>query len=863
MVIIRTLKNNLYYILSFLAPGVILAIVLFVFGVYPAGTKSLLILDMYNQYVDYFAYFREIFLGDRSLFYTWGKTLGGNFIGFYSYYLSSPLSFITLLFPEKNLTEAILTLNVLKISLSGLTFSILLKYLYNKKDISIVIFSSLYALMSYSVLYSQNIMWLDSLIWLPIIIIGLERIIKGERPTLYVISLSIMFISCYYLSYSMGIFLAIYFFYRISQNGIVIEGRNKIKSFLTFTWSTLLSVGCAAWLLLPTIYALRQGKVSEAYTLPGFEVKFNLYQMVSRLFVGSYENINNLGMPNIYCGILISILVILFFSNNAIEKRDKLLSGIVLLVFIISMTLNLVDIAWHGFQAPNWFPSRYSFMFCFFMILTAYKTWINIESTKPIQLLGAAAIAFSMVFITQQLHYDYLPDNSIFLTYMLLASYIGLLYTMINSQKIDKLILIIVVLLSFGELYYNTTIMIKGLDTQVGFQQKSAYTDFRDTMLPIIQRIEADDAGNYRMEMNFYRSRNEAIAFGYKGITNYTSIYQQAVNNYCGKMGLAQENTRTIYNGDTIWMDSMFGLKYIISKAQINNYYESVFKHKDITVYKNPYALSLGFMVDQDSLKQNYSSPNPYLNQNNLMQKMTDTTDPYFVTIENVRIDSANLVYTQQEGGKLLFSKQKLENEGIVYYTFNAPQDGPIYGFLTSENDEACQLYVNDVSLDITFDAEKNCTIYLGDFKNGEIVQVKFIQTMTTKSVNKAYFASLNVKNLSNAVNLLKKSEFVITDCTDSHLEGTVNVTDKRLLFTSIPSDPGWSISVDGKKVEQQTFDGTFICLELSEGSHKIVMDYISYGIIPGLIVSGFSILLLLLVVYMPKKGAIKLKKAS
>ncbi|MEI6297770.1 MAG: YfhO family protein, partial [bacterium] len=254
------------------------------------------------------------------------------------------------------------------------------------------------------------------------------------------------------------------------------------------------------------------------------------------------------------------------------------------------------------------------------------------------------------------------------------------------------------------------TVMIQGLDNQVSYGNRNEYTDFRNDMKPIIQKIQADDKGNYRMEMTFYRGRNEAIAFGYRGITNYTSIYQQAVNNYCGKMGLAQENTRTIYNGSTVFTDSLFALKYVMSKHPVNEDYPAVFKMNEVTVYSNPYALGFGFMVNEGSLAETYSDPNPYANQDKLILKMTGLLESGFKAIDKVRIDSSNLAYTQIDD-KISFAKLKPKNPGNIYYSFVAPQDGPIYGFLTSDTDEGCKLYVNDVFITDVYDSENKLAV--------------------------------------------------------------------------------------------------------------------------------------------------------
>ena len=847
MNVIKKFKMNMYYILSFFIPGSILLVVFGIFGVFPFGSKSILILDLSGQYVEFFACLREIVLGDRSLLFSWGKTLGGNFIGFYSYYLSSPFSFLTLLFPLKNISEALFFITLLKISFAGLTFSIALNYLFKKKDLSLIIFSSLYALMSYTILYAQNIMWLDSLIWLPIIIIGVEKILKNGRILLLTVSLSVMFISCYYISFPLGIFVFIYLIYRLAQSANLLNGKEITRILLKFTASVGLAVGVSSWLIVPTVYALMQGKISNTYLLPEFEVKFNMYQMLSKLFVGSYENINNLGTPNIYCGLLISILVILFFINKNIDKRDKYLSASIIIFFLMSMTLNLVDIAWHGFQAPNWFPSRYSFLFCFFLLITAYKSWINIHTVSLFQFKIVAMIVFGFAFTTHMIHYKYLPEEAIYLTYTLVATYLICLIMLNRKEKLAGIIIFLILILTVGELYYNTSIMIKGLDKQVGYRERSDYSDFRKKMDPVIQEVQETDNSFYRMEMKFYRGRNEAVGFGYRGISHYSSIYDQAVNNFCGKMGMAQENTRLIYNGATMWTDSLFSVKYIMSKNKINNYYVPISVHGDVTVYENPYALNLGFMIRQNSQERLYDNVNPFVNQNNLIMNMTGIYETSFKDVTNVRIDSQNLVYSQN-GEKLTFTKNRTQEDGIVYYTFKAPYDGPLYSYFTSDIDEDCELFVNDKFVSIIFDAEKQCIMYLGEFKKGEEIKAKFVMKRNVKEVNKTYFATLDMSIFKKMVNSLKQEEFKITKMSDTNIEGTIDVKDKRIFFTSIPYDKGWRISVDGKRINQQKYDGTLTCFPLSAGQHMIKMNYIPIGLMPGIIISLVSVIIVLII---------------
>lgn len=46
--------------------------------------------DASVQYLDFYSYFKDVLSGKNNITYTFSKTLGGNNIGVFSYYLTSP-----------------------------------------------------------------------------------------------------------------------------------------------------------------------------------------------------------------------------------------------------------------------------------------------------------------------------------------------------------------------------------------------------------------------------------------------------------------------------------------------------------------------------------------------------------------------------------------------------------------------------------------------------------------------------------------------------------------------------------------------------------------------------------------------------
>ena len=63
-------------------------------GLYPFGSKTNLLWDEEIQYVDFFAYYRDVLLGKAKLGYSFSKSAGGSLVALFGYYLGSPLNLL-------------------------------------------------------------------------------------------------------------------------------------------------------------------------------------------------------------------------------------------------------------------------------------------------------------------------------------------------------------------------------------------------------------------------------------------------------------------------------------------------------------------------------------------------------------------------------------------------------------------------------------------------------------------------------------------------------------------------------------------------------------------------------------------------
>ena len=102
------------------------------------------------------------------------------------------------------------------------------------------------------------------------------------------------------------------------------------------------------------------------------------------------------------------------------------------------------------------------------------------------------------------------------------------------------------------------------------------------------------------------------------------------------------------------------------------------------------------------------------------------------------------------------------------------------------------------------------------------------------------YFEDYEV--IEKAHKKLEKNQINYTHYSDSHLEGTITVDKDQVIFTSIPYDKDWEITIDGKKVQQTKILGEFMGIDCEEGTHTISLKYKTHYEIPILISIGTAV---------------------
>lgn len=914
------------YVFAFLLPALLTLFAYAKFGIYPFGSESapqgkdgsVLALDLNGQYIYYFEAFRDAFWGDNSFFYSWSRDLSGEFMGIIGYYLASPFTLIIVLLPRTMILESLMIMQLCKIGAAGLTFAVYVRNSKGIKPLQSVIFSTCYAMMSYAVIQLIDPMWLDGIVFLPLIILGVEHFIDDGRKLNYIIPLAVMFIANFYIGYMTAIFVAIYFFYYLffgTERKLKLY--DYIKIFLWFGIATAVVLMLSAFMILPVYNALSLGKFEFSQPDYSLKTQFSPIELVPTLLPDQYYSVNMQGLPEIYCGVITLVLLPLFYMNSKIKFNKKIGYTFMVFALFFSMYIKPVDMLWHGGQTPNWLPYRYSFLMSFVLVSMAATVFAHLDGIKidikKIAVSFGIILGLVLYFDAKQPSFKYITEKFKYVasspyttqeTYggtkyqelwlgtlafgmILAAFYLTAIYFYSNtkSKKVRSGVSIAIVCVLGFELSYNAYDTFKKVDKEVAYSKRTTYYNEIQAGRDVTDAIEKYDSGLYRSEKTFFRTVNDNLAYGMKGISHSSSVMNTKIINFIETMGYSMRSYVTRYDGNTTLSDSLLGIKYVVDKTDsnsslLNKDYKPVFTQKytnnageqnEFTVYQNPDALSIGYMVNKDILNLAFlGNDNPFNSQNMFLSTITGNTDFQKDANGNININGNREYYTRLKesvelsqcyetayGDQRCFTANADATDPVINIHFTAKTNQEIYMYLKTQNEKAVNTWVSstkDASGNFIdhkqlgtgsyFENHDYAIVRVGKYEPGTDVEVRLtIRLNNTKpdtdeyTIIKDFFIyQFSDELFHNDINQLKENQWDIKEYTSRYISGTIDAKEGQLMLTTIPSEPGWTVKVDGKKVDTVEVLKAFIGVKLEPGKHTVTMSYTPPGFVVGVI---------------------------
>ena len=888
--------RNWCYVMAFFVPVILLYIAYAIFGLTPFGERSVLCLDLNGQYIYYFEAIRDAFWGDGSLLYNWTRNLSGDYSGIIGYYLASPFTLIVMLLPRTMILTSMLIMILCKLGAASTTMCYYLRKSKHLSPLLAVTVSIGFGMCAYGVIQTIDPMWLDGLVFLPLIALGVEYLVDDGRKLNYIIPLAMICIANFYIGFMCCIFTAFYFFaYAFLATDKVKFRVDALAPVIGRMFAaTAVAICLAAFMILPVYNALSLGKFD--FTTPDYSMKtqFSPLEFIAQLSINQYNSVNVEGKPEIYCGVLAFLTLPLFFCNTHIEYRKKLGYGFLCVIMFLSMWIKPLDMLWHGGQVPNWLPFRYSFIFSFLFLSMAGMTLRAARGIKkPALFISAGAIvgimfwAYSQKYLDMKQH-EYIDIvTCVWATILFMLAYAVILYllSLKNMKKGSRIgVTVALLLIVGGELTWNAVSSFNDIHKEVCYSTAKSYNQYLKSGRELVDKLEEYDNSFYRAEKTYVRTVNDNAGFGLRGITHSSSVMNAKCLKFIEAMGYVSSSYYSRYEGNTPITDSLLGIKYVLDNgsdtATLNPSYDFQFSQSckdqneidmDVSVYKNPNALSIGYMADKDILGVgSFGNDNPFNSQNILMSSVSGHTefDPvtndfvswreYFEPLQVTQGLRLNEVHSEPYGTQTNYRADENAVDPTVDIFIEAKNSQPLYLFFKTENQSRVNLWMADQwcldepkcenqdgspagFIGSYFETDNYHILRLGSFEPGSKIQLRM--TLLTNEISHEkytivkdfFFYHFREDLFQEDIDQLKLNQWEMTKAGGRVMEGKITAAENQIMMTSIPYEPGWTAYVDGKKQDVRELFTAMVGVELTPGEHTVKLKFTPVGLRFGL----------------------------
>lgn len=817
------------------------------------------------------------------------------------YVIGDPLTLLSVFVPASK-TEALYAFLIfLRIYLAGIAFSRYSFYHKNSKQATfmgtmIYIFAgwTIYAAMKHP--YFSNPM-----IYLPLILLGIDKIYKKQKPYVFIWSVALAGLSNFYFFYMLGIFMVLYAIFRYFDLFADRSIKNIGKWLGVFAVYSVIAVLIAAVILLPVILPV--------FGTDRFKAENYVPLFYDRIYYEKYlgcligENMIQWGVAG-YTAVSLAGVFVLFSKK---KKYTALKAGFVLLnVFL------LLPYAGHVLNGLSYVSNRWIWAYG---MLIAY-IFVKIYPELFALTLTEKRKVFVMLLI-----------------YCILALLPEAARTQRNLMAMVLLSLSTFIVLSFGNIFTrerNLTVMVAGfliagilfnMHYQYSYEKDylSEFTDSGEALEKLETGVDravlsTDDPSVYRYDqMDTNSSENSSMQMGTNSTAYYFSVASSSIANFFDEMYLNTpwEQHYNNLDGRTI-LDRLASVKYFVVKkgkesdlpygySRLSG--EAEKNGKTYLAYADEDALPLGYTYDSWISREDYDKMTVTEKQQALLQGVVldDSSLPETETHFNdrevsyytsegkgCRLKNGKVVVTQENAQlKLVFKGEEnaetyLITEGLDYEGLSPREmisDKKWSKMTTYEQNKLLEENSNwrywkesqKASIQIGGRFLKKTIQIFTDKYNAYSGKHNFLcntgysekgrHTITLTFENTGVYSFDSLKIYCQPMTEIdsqtsKLGEEVLTDVKigNNEINGKISLSDTKALVLSIPYSEGWTAYVDGEETELKEANTMYMALELPKGDHEIHLVYWTPYLRTGLCLTCIGVLCYIVLVLINRK---------
>lgn len=842
-------------------------------------------------YGDYIRTFFSNLIHGNFQFPMWNNSIGfgSDILTTLNYYaIGDPLNIVYVFANKANASYLYTFMTLFRAYLVGISFIIFGCY-FKKNPYGILIGSFTYIFSGVFLNYAiRHPFFLNPMIYLPLLIIGVEKIYRKEKPYLFTIMVAISAMSNFYFFYMLTAVAVIYALIRFP----VYKEAGFFKTLGRFAGWYILGLGLSMILLLPVIIAFMGNARSSSgvnyFSIFLYQRKYYqslILQSIGFHLPGRGTSLNFIALA--YCG---GIVLLLKKSKERFPYKASLILGVVFTLFpIFAYVL-------HAFSYPM---NRWHFALAFIIgavLMEVYEDLLNLT------LLQKIGIVFGIIFY--YMAYKRYAEGALDVKYaaIILILTAIVLFVVNEIPFMSKFHLNHLLLLglacfsvSFAGFGHYSTRLSKVINSYVAFDEaydllgEQEDSLFRSANIKVNQ-LDRVDAMNEPIP-------NWGIIRNIPTTSNYYSITDKNVSDSLENLGLNQYQYKFKFKKLDMreGLLNLYHTKYIIinklNGAKIPNGYKLIKSDDTHSLYENKNIVPFGYTYNTYVTEKDFEKANAVQREQTMTQNavISDTSDIASASLQKSSIVndltthdiSTNFYYHKtKKKGKLVQIKVPKEyfNDQCYIYLQNVhmipSNSGRNHILYTGKNNTRFRVGIAGHTSTI-FNAEEDSIYEIGNRnyllevntnnikKDQKYVTLSIIMSRSaTYKIGKISVVQINSKKQAAALNALKNNPHLTDISYDgaNHFSGNIKTTDDRILCIPFAYSKGWKATDNGKSVKVIKVNGMFCGIVLKSGTHNIKLDYTTPGLKIGACISLIS-LIILIVISRSRKLSIYKKK--
>ena len=858
----------------------------------------------YRAHVYYGQYLRKVvrtlFSGGGLVFPAWDFALGegGDIVNTLHYYvMGDPIALLTVFVPTRFMHAFYTFSIVLRLYLAGVSFSALCFGLGIGNRYGILSSALSYSFCAWAIWYAaRHFLFLNPLILLPLVILGIEKVCTGRRPTLYIAAIAVTAASSFYYFYVIAILVAVFAALR------VFLGREKhtvgraFGLLFTLLGYSVLGACMAGVVFYPiVISAIQDARLSVDYGGNMF-YSLNYYGNLPKVAVSAVpsDNFLSVGMtaPAVYAAVLL-------FSRRG---KDRLLK----VLFLLCGLAVLLPFAGRLFNGLSYQSNRWSFSLALLFFAVTAKYWEDLMRADGRQkrLLFAVSAGWLLlgILIKQSRTVNTFPMVALqFVLWIILDRVPEQRRGLHRQAAVLLLVAVNIVMMAFLRYSPNTGDLVSD----------SADLDRIDEILLDTEaaRIKKIAGEAYPRYTGRGLTGNAGLTEGVSSTQYYWSLSNPAVSRYQTEMELAEMRYQE-YEGydDRAALIALSGAQYYVTAAEdpprLPYGFEAVDTmearggvYGETLICKSPYTLPFGYCYDAVIPEEQWDAMNA-------VQKQQVQLNAAYVGAEQTALPAADAPRTTYEiPYEITFDESRATyrdgrfvvtaDSATAKLTFESPADAETYVELTGldyKKTKMYDLYFGDASVDpdnlyneavwdLLSEAERDAIrqerlrwtektrvtlqfsassgtgaslLFLNGYdkftsgRHNFIVNLGYQKEPVTSVVITfpergiytlpgLHIYSVPMEELRTAVP--ERQETALRDVTfdTDAVRGTITADRPQILCAAIPWHNGWSAFTDGEAVPVLCVNGHYLGVALQPGTHTVEFRYRSPGRMTGL----------------------------